>query len=68
MFPYWRHLGGFLQPLVSGSACLMLVCLRSTFTQVSLEEYFRTCRFCASWFDSGYMLLPLYVFVGTRIL
>ena len=28
-----RHLGGFLQPLVSGSACLMLVCLRRTKTQ-----------------------------------
>ena len=24
--------------------------------------------FSASWFDSGYMLLPVYVFVGTRIL
>ena len=58
----------FLRLLVSGSFL---------FGAGLPEEY--VCRFfwemtsgyvvsSASWFDSGHMLLPVYVFVGTRIL
>ena len=43
----------------------MLVCLRSTFTPFFWENTSEYVVFSASWFNSGYMLLPVYVVVGT---
>ena len=61
VYNYWARMRIFYGPLYLAVTCSVLVCLRS-----ACVDFFRETTsgfisvFSASWFDSGYMFLPVY--------
>ena len=59
-YKYWARMRIFYGPLHLAVTCSVLVCLRSTCVDFLETTSGILSLFSASWFDSGYMFLPVY--------